>query len=288
MGLDYMLKRRVAESPLNKLVSARDIFRDLLSNEFQLIKLIEDLKRIKDEIEQCDSKITDLENKLQSLTDEANNLTSEKENLEKEVEEMENRGEVRVYRDYKINFQSIELEIGHQINPLKKNFRILSSKGGAISSIGSFEIGIAKQYEDNVSGTFHSDAENEFKMLKSLTETLIVNADALKIKANHVHRLKQLQQSIESEKLKKLHEKSGEISQKMKELEKDPKLIENVNIIENKRSIIDRKSEQITKLDEQSEMVKSEINDEKKSEEEKQTRFTELKDESLRLDLEKK
>ncbi|MHA2105356.1 MAG: hypothetical protein ACW981_18155 [Candidatus Hodarchaeales archaeon] len=288
MGLDYILKRRVAESPLNKLVEARDIFRDMLINEFQIIKSIEDLNRIKDEIEGCNNKLGELNNKHTNLVEQQSSVSEDKEKLEIEVEEMENQGEVKIYRDHKIKFQSTELDIGHQINPLKKNFRNLSSKGSSLSTIGSFDVGVAKQYEDNTLDTFHSDAENDFQMLKSLSEALIENADPLKIKANHVHRLKQLQQSIESGKLKKMHETTVDITSKMKELEKDPKLIENVNIIENKRKTIEEKANQFTKLEEEVETIKSEINDEEKAEEEKQTRFSELRDESLRLELEKK
>ncbi|MHA1983031.1 MAG: hypothetical protein ACW967_01675 [Candidatus Hodarchaeales archaeon] len=288
MGLDYMLKRRVAESPLNKLVEARDIFRDMLANEFQIIKIIEDLNRIKDEIEESDNKLVELKQKLSNLNKEQSSLLEKKETLEKEVEVLENQGEVKIYRDFKINFQSTELDIGHQINPLKKDFRVLSSKGSSLTTVGTFEVGVAKQYEDNTLETFHSDAENDFKMLKSLSEALIANADPLKIKANHVHRLKQLQQSIESGKLKQMHETTLDIISKMKELEKDPNLIENANIIENKRKIIDEKSNQLTKLEEDVEKTNSVIVDEEKAEEVKQERFSELRDESLRLELEKK
>ena len=287
MGLDYMLKRRVAEGPLNKLVDSRNISRDLLSNEFQVVKAIEDLNRIKDEIYQVDTKIAEFSSKLETLTRSVNSLTEEKNSLESEVEIMENQGKVKIYRDFKVQFQSNELDIGHQINPLKKDFRLLSSKGSSLNTIGSFEIGIAKQYEDDTLNTFHSDSENEFQMLNSLCEALVVNADDLKIKANHVHRIKQLQQSIESGKLKKMHDSSIEISGKMKELEKDPNLIENVKIIEGKRTIIENKSNELNKLEEEIETTKLLLEDEEKNSKEKNKRFIELKDETMLMIIDK-
>lgn len=286
MGLDYMIKRRAAEGPLNKLLGARDTFRDLLSHEFQIIKGIEDLKRIEEEISTSNENLQLLMTKLSDLNSKISTLTVEKDSLESEISVMENQGEVKVYRDLKVNLSSTELDIGHQINPLKKNFRLLSSKGSSLSTVGSFEIGVAKQYEDNTLNTFHTDVDNDFKMLNSLCEVLISNADNLKIKANHVHRLKQLQQSIESGKLKKFHDTTVEIVGKMKELEKNPVLIKDVEIIEKKRAIIESKVSEITKLEEQAESTKISIKEEEDSIKEKENRFHDLKDETLRIDIE--
>ena len=283
MGLDYMLKRRVAEGPLNKLVDARNVSRDLLTNEFQIIKAIEDLNRLKDEIYEVESKIVDYSSKLDSINNSIKSITEKKNSLESEVETIENQGKVKAYRDFKIMFQSNELDIGHQINPLKKDFRLLSSKGSSLSTIGSFEIGIARQYEDATLKTFHSDSENEFQMLKSLCEALIANAEDLKIKANHVHRIKQLQQSINSGILKKMQDSSIEISAKMRLLEKDLNLIENVKIIEEKRIIIENKSKELTKLEDEAESTRLAINDEEKSSNDKNKRFKELNTEVLQM-----
>ena len=120
-------------------------------------------------------------------------------------------------------------------------------------------------------------------MLKSLCEALIANAEDLKIKANHVHRIKQLQQSINSGILKKMQDSSIEISAKMRLLEKDLNLIENVKIIEEKRIIIENKSKELTKLEDEAESTRLAINDEEKSSNDKNKRFKELNTEVLQM-----
>ncbi|MFW9928792.1 MAG: hypothetical protein ACFFD1_05340, partial [Candidatus Thorarchaeota archaeon] len=82
MGLDFMLKRRVVETPLNKMTEDRDILRDLLGGNFQIIKAIEDLYRLNGEIGENSGNIVSLNDDFSYNSSEIEKLNHEKDELE--------------------------------------------------------------------------------------------------------------------------------------------------------------------------------------------------------------
>ena len=276
MGLDYAIRRRVTEGPLNKLLGARDILRDLLGNEWQLVKALEDLYRLEEELNATRTSIESLETQQSELENQIHELTQQKESFENEIHTMEEQGQVKVYRDFKIHFQSKEVEIGHQINPFKKSFRLLGTKGANLKDIGSFEIMAAKNYEDDVIGTFYSDEPNDFRSLSELCQALVNHADDLDLKGTQVHRMKQLQQSIAEGKLKQLYLEVIQTKEKMKELEKDPVLVKDLETIDQKRQKLNNTQEQLEKEQISLDNVKHKLMEESESETLRLTRFDEL------------
>ena len=282
MGLDHAIKRRVTEGPLNKLVYVRNTLSDLLCNEWQIIKALEDLYNLEEEIDTTRNSIENLLAQQSELENQIINFTQKKDSFEKEIHTLEEQGQVKVYREFKIHYQSKELEIGHQINPFKKSFRLLGTKGSNLKDVGSFEIMTAKNYEDDVIGTFYSDVANDFRNLSMLCQALVNHADELDLKGTQVHRMKQLQQSIADGKLKRLYLEVTQTKEKMKELEKDPILVKDLEIIEQKRQELNQTQEYLEKEQFSLDNIKSKLIEENETEKLRLNRFDELVNEAMK------
>ena len=283
MGIDYVLKRRVTEAPLNKLIETRDVLRQLLGYEFQIKKQLEDLEVINGEVKECSARIESFNNDMTLLEKKDSEMLTKKSHLEAQINSLENEGAVKVFRDLKIDFQTTELDIGHQINPLKKAFRSLSNKGPSLQNVGAFEIGAAKQYEDDAVVTFHSDSANGFQMLHQLCMALISNAEELDVKLTLVHRIKQLQLQIANGKLNEFEAKTKRISEEIARQEKDEGLAKRIETLDKTRNALEGLKNDLQKLRTEMDNVKTRSVEEEGSNKARIKRFDELVDQALTL-----
>lgn len=255
MGIDFMIKKRIITNPLNKIISIRDELRDLLTSDFGLIRNIENLKKVKDEIIAVTENKISLNAKIEEINAKIQQLENNKTELDKEKDELENTGIYSQLKAIKTDLFNLETDFGRRINPLKKDMRSLSSKASELGNLPFVVVTAAQNYEEDVIKQAHSDYENNFYKLNELLNALIQYAEPLKIKKNHVHKFDGLLKIIESEKLKKEFLKILEKESEIREIEtSDKRIAETVAKINqlnekivNIESIIDDNNKEIEK-----------------------------------------
>lgn len=283
MGLDFALKKRVATNPFDKIRQSRNVLRDLFQNDFTVNKIIEDLNKLQIEIQELEELLSSKNQKLRELNKLIEDKNSNINSIQKEYEKSENEGEIKKFRDAKINFKEVELEIGHLVNPFKKIFRQYSRMEGNQSYI----LSIARTYEDNTIHTFLDDSENEFKELKDLMNELVNNAEKIDLKANLKNRCKQLINRIEKGKIKQIYLDYRDLADKIAIFSENAKVVSALEDLDKLKEEIDNLNDAKTTLESEVEKITTEINDALDQLKEREKRFNDSFDEGKEIGIEK-
>jgi hypothetical protein len=283
MGLDFMLKKRPAYSPFEKIKSIRDTLRDLFQTDYSLIKIIEDLVIIINETKDLELKIDNKNNLITSLKEKIinNNVIAQK--LREKIVILENEGELKKLRETKIKFQEFELEIGHLINPYKKAFRLYTR----VPNSKQYIITTARSYEDNTIETFLLDSEEGFPQLKDLINEMILRADEIELKANLVNRCKQLLERIDGGKIKDLKDEYLSFKANLSKLSENQKVVAKLEELEGYKTEIDASNKENEKLTADLENEELNLKDLKNLVAERDKKFNELYNDGINFVFQK-
>ncbi|MHA1168136.1 MAG: hypothetical protein ACTSP4_09720 [Candidatus Hodarchaeales archaeon] len=285
MGLDFALKKRSATTPFHKITSVRNRLRDSLQDDYKLIKVFEDLEKVKNEIEELNISIGEMESNLHEITSKIKENSENLENMVQMIKKLENEDIYAVIREKKIEGEKCRIEIGTKINPLKKSFRLLVNKANEVDA-NFAAVSAGQMYEKNVIDAFNKDAP-DFKQLRLLLETLIKKEKKLKLKKSIVQKSKALISSIDNSKLANLQSDLTKINEKITELEKNPEIMRISEEIEDLRKKIEIVEKEKVKNKAQEEIIKNKLEEGKESMIERTGRIEELLKEGEKM-IEKK
>ncbi|MHA2298290.1 MAG: hypothetical protein ACXAEU_17565 [Candidatus Hodarchaeales archaeon] len=281
MGIDFSIKKRSATTPLSKLKKVRNSLREMVQGNYRLIKVFEDLDKVKNEINELEREIVVLKEKKGKL--EINIVEKEKllKEHEQQIKYKENDSKYTVIREKKVASEKERIAIGTKINPLKKTFRQMVAKSSEIDA-NFAAVGAGQSYEKEVMEAFLKDAP-EFRQLKILLESLLEKQKELKLKNNIIIKCQNLINSVENQKLAKLHQALLKSREEIAELEKDQeimKITREIDELKEKIVLTETKAKEERKKDELTAVKLVETNE---SHEERMTRFNDLIKEGFTL-----
>lgn len=277
LGLDFFNKKRRAVGPFKKIRDCRNQLKELLQTDYQLVKILEDLHRLQAEVATLEDQLAAEEGKLREMEERKAGWEEQARQIGEDISKRENEGKLREYRKLKTSFQEADLEIGHAVNPFRKVFRQYTRSQVA----GTYLIGVARQYEDETITTFLQDAEGGFQQIQDLLNDIIKNADQLKLKANLVHRCKQLLDRIEKGKLAELQKTYLDLGRQVEAFSEDSKILAAVEELDGKKEQIDKLNHDATHLGGEIENQKATIEELQKTIEERKERFTKIHTEGV-------
>ena len=173
MGLDFVIKKRSLWSPLGHVQHNIRNLNELLAREYLIIRALEELEELDDELEELFAALETAEERLSELQDIYSVLEGDLGQTEAKLEKLDSGPVVKEFRGLKRQTVSLELEIGRKLNYFKKPFRKLAKESERSSlEIDFHHISMARKYEEDPLSAFLSEKEG-YPILVKLVETLI-------------------------------------------------------------------------------------------------------------------
>ena len=286
MGLDFIMKKRAITSPFGDVRKARNKIRDLRGEEYQLIKTLEDMDRILNEMQSLADHRQTKEYEVEQLEEQINRNQTEENSLRKKIEDLQQQPIVKEAREHRIRLKQIEIDLGRHLNPLRKPFRkFLNQAERGTISVSSFMVTTtARQYESSPVEHFLKE-EDGFPLLSSLLDDMIPLVDQLHLKGSERSRLTQERNNLAGKKVTKAKAEYLEISSRLDELMKSSELVkslEQMDQLENKLEKLQEEKEQ------QNELLRITKKDIDKTQENLEFRYNQIQEMSSSLSNPKK
>ncbi|MFX0092080.1 MAG: hypothetical protein ACFFBD_09995 [Candidatus Hodarchaeota archaeon] len=237
MGLDFTMVRRRVSSPYKRLYSFNEKIRDLLGQEYEAVRIIENLKRLETEVAENEDEIADLEAQIEELERTQQELEQNLEEKEEFHAELEQNEAMQSIRNLIVKAKSFDLKISKKVNPLRKLFRkyVQLSERGEIT-VPFDLINAARNYEKDALDEILKEQEGQPDLLRLLESMQgLANQNTLKGKATN--RIKNAIDSIKSGKVEEWKQRYLELNKELEEEKKKPELQSIVQDIEQTGSV---------------------------------------------------
>ncbi|MFX1252450.1 MAG: hypothetical protein ACFFCZ_12670 [Promethearchaeota archaeon] len=224
MGLDFAMLRRKISTPYKRLRAFNDKIRDLLSQEYDAVRIIENLERLEKEIEDDETQIADFEAQIQELEKKQEELEKKQVEADELQAQLEKDEAMQKMRNLIVKAKSFDLRISKKINPLRKVFRKYVQQADHGDIDVPFDlVTIARNYEKDVLDQILEE-DNGQPSLLGLLESMqsLANQGALKGKGKEAERIKNAINSIKSGKIEEWKQQYLELNQKLEEEKKLP------------------------------------------------------------------
>ncbi|MFX0064617.1 MAG: hypothetical protein ACFFC7_20785 [Candidatus Hermodarchaeota archaeon] len=231
MGLDFAMLRRKVSSPYKRLRTFNDKIRDLLSQEYDAVRIIENLERLEKGIADDEEQIADFEAQIQELEKKQEELEGKQIEADELRAQLDQNEAMQNMRNLIVKAKSFDLRISKKINPLRKVFR----KYVQLADHGDIDVPfdlvtIAREYEKDVLDEILEEDDGQPALLRLLESMQsLVNQGALKGKGKEAERIKNAINSIKSGKIDEWKHQYLKLNQN---LEEQKKLPENQAIVE--------------------------------------------------------
>jgi hypothetical protein len=265
MGLDFMLKKRGIYGALGKINSELGNLRDLQKEEYSIIKALEDLHSLQQDVE-------NIKLKIETLTTEISELKSQLESTQDLLDEEEKKKQnfledplISNSRQRGIRITELEIEIGTHLNSFKKVFKKYAREVQRGSVFGEFGlVNTALAYEENPVKRFLEEEEGNPEISALVEELIEIGEKSLHLKQKNINNLKRILKKIQQGALdskrnewRELHDKkaqdetSNEFKKRTSDLESCEKKIKEIeNNISNYEETISLKERELTNLHE--------------------------------------
>ncbi|MFX1535583.1 MAG: hypothetical protein ACFFDI_15270 [Promethearchaeota archaeon] len=224
MGLDFAMLRRKVSSPYKRLRVFNDKIRDLLSQEYDAVRIIENLERLEKEIADDEEQIAEFETQIQELEKKQEELERKQMEADELHAQLEQNEAMQKMRNLIVRAKSFDLRISKKINPLRKVFR----KYVQLADQGDIDVPfdlvtIAREYEKDVLDEILEEDNGQPALLRLLESMQrLVNQGAFKGKGKEAERIKNAINSIKSGKIDEWKQRYLELNQKLEEEKKLP------------------------------------------------------------------
>ncbi len=192
MGLDYMLKKRSIYGPISKLGSDLGKLRTLQKEEYIIIKALEDLEGLKNDVEDISQKIVSSESELKQLEKDKKTQIKLENEIEAENAQLLANPLIKNFRQSGIRMTELEIKIGRHLNSFKKIFKkyFREVQRGTIS--GDFGVvNAAIAYEKEPVQEFLKEDDGNPEITTLLTELIKLGRSNLRLKQKEINNLKQ-------------------------------------------------------------------------------------------------
>lgn len=283
MGIDFMIKKRKLYDPLSKMNTNLKKQRDLMNEDYQVIKTVEDLSSIKIELESLFNKSEELLEEKDTLSENLQKIESDYETVDNEYNNKEHIEILQELHDSSIRRTELEIEIGKHLNSFRKIFKKYArqSQKGTISA--EFAISSAAlKYSENPVNVFLT-SENNFEILNLLKAIIPIGIKDLSLNKGNINSLENKKKQIDQGKLDTIRDEWNTINTRITDIEKSTGYIEiktELNEINTRRESIKGKMDELTdKID----LITKEIDETLSSIKERRERAKELYTNTLEL-----